>query len=164
MKKINFVCPVPIDQQPIYEYEQLKASTFFYWTTDNNKPYYTRLLILLLTNYIVTILLGHFQFHMGVSGLKTLALESLIGFSFIILFFLRLYLGWRYVYRRLKQATITYEESGWYDGQTWVKSPDVLIKDILVADYKLLPVIKRLEMTLGFLLLYFGWVYLALNS
>jgi hypothetical protein len=163
MKKINLSCPVPIDQQPIYEYEKLKNSTVFSWTTDRDKQYYTKIVTLILTNYIVAALFGNFRFPIDFDSFKSLALDSLIGISFVILFFLRIYMGWRYVYNRLKKATITYEESGWYDGQTWIKSPDVLMKDIIIADYMLLPVLKRLEMTLGFLLLYFGCVYLSLN-
>lgn len=164
MKKINLSCPVPIEQQPMYEYEKLKVSTFFSWTTENNKPYYVRLLFLLLTNYLATAILGHFKFPVDLNSLKNLAFESLIGISFIILFFLRLYMGWRYVYDRLKKATITYEESGWYDGQTWVKSTEVLMKDTLIANYMVLPIIQKLEITLGCLLLYFGCVYLSINS
>ena len=34
------------------------------------------------------------------------------------------------------QATVAYEESGWYDGQIWVKTPEILIKDKLAGQYK----------------------------
>jgi len=33
--------------------------------------------------------------------------------------------GWSYVGDRLLSAVIPYEESGWYDGQMWVKPPEV---------------------------------------
>ena len=42
-------------------------------------------------------------------------------------------------------ATVTYEESGWYDGQTWVKTNEVLIQDRLIGIYEVLPVINRLR-------------------
>lgn len=35
--------------------------------------------------------------------------------------------GWSYVGDRLLSAVIPYEESGWYDGQMWVKPPEVSI-------------------------------------
>lgn len=35
--------------------------------------------------------------------------------------------GWSYVGDRLLSAVIPYEESGWYDGQMWVKPPEVRI-------------------------------------
>ncbi|KAI7999689.1 hypothetical protein LOK49_LG09G02193 [Camellia lanceoleosa] len=50
------------------------------------------------------------------AGTGTLFLVSLIV--------LRIYLGWSYVGDRLLSAVIPYEESGWYDGQMWVKPPE----------------------------------------
>ena len=38
MKKVNSSCPIPIEQQPIYEYNNLKHSTFFFWTTEDLSP------------------------------------------------------------------------------------------------------------------------------
>lgn len=38
--------------------------------------------------------------------------------------------GWSYVGDRLLSAVIPYEESGWYDGQMWVKPPEVSILSI----------------------------------
>lgn len=33
--------------------------------------------------------------------------------------------GWSYVGDRLLSAVVPYEETGWYDGQMWVKPPEV---------------------------------------
>lgn len=33
--------------------------------------------------------------------------------------------GWSYVGDRLLSAVVAYEETGWYDGQMWVKPPEV---------------------------------------
>lgn len=33
--------------------------------------------------------------------------------------------GWSYVGDRLLSAVVPYEETGWYDGQLWVKPPEV---------------------------------------
>ena len=51
-----------------------------------------------------------------------------------------------YIYNRLMNATITYEESGWYDGQTWIKTNMVLQQDRLVGTYEVLPLINRLRL------------------
>lgn len=56
--------------------------------------------------------------------------------------------GWSYVGDRLLSAVIPYEESGWYDGQMWVKPPEVLARDRLLGAYKVKPVIKMLKQTL----------------
>ena len=74
------------------------------------------------------------------AGTGTLFLVSLIV--------LRIYLGWSYVGDRLLSAVIPYEESGWYDGQMWVKPPEVLARDRLLGSYKVKPVIKMLKQTL----------------
>lgn len=35
--------------------------------------------------------------------------------------------GWSYVGDRLLSAVVPYEETGWYDGQMWVKPPEVCL-------------------------------------
>ena len=61
---------------------------------------------------------------------------------------LRLYLGWFYIFNRLVTENVVYEESGWYDGQTWRKPTEVLDRDRLIATYQVNPVLKRLQKTL----------------
>lgn len=73
---------------------------------------------------------------------------------FLALTLLRLYLGWSYVRDRLLKETIFYEESGWYDGQTWKKPPEVLMRDRLLVSYQIQPILKRLKRTFGVLLLF----------
>jgi hypothetical protein len=46
-----------------------------------------------------------------------------------------MYLGWAYVGNRLLSATVEYEETGWYDGQVWVKTPEVLARDRLLGSF-----------------------------
>lgn len=45
-------------------------------------------------------------------------------------------------------ATVEYEETGWYDGQTWVKTPQVLMRDRLMSNYTVKPALARLKRTL----------------
>lgn len=49
---------------------------------------------------------------------------------------LRIYLGWAYVGDRLLSAAVEYEETGWYDGQLFVKPPEVLARDRLLGSYE----------------------------
>lgn len=70
---------------------------------------------------------------------------ALFGVAFILL---RLYLGWSYVGNRLLSAVVPYEETGWYDGQLWVKPPEILARDRLLGAYKVKPVMSRLKKTL----------------
>ena len=48
------------------------------------------------------------------------------------------------------EATVPYEESGWYDGQVWIKPPEILLQDRLIGTYEIYPGLKRLEKTFAF--------------
>ena len=60
-------------------------------------------------------------------------------------------MGWNYVKNRLKSDRIFYEESGWYDGQTWLKPEAMLDRDRLVVSYEIDPIFVRLRNTYGLL-------------
>ena len=60
----------------------------------------------------------------------------------------RIYLGWNYVGTRLMSAAIEYEETGWYDGQIFVKPNEVLTRDRLLGLYEVKPIIAKLRGTL----------------
>lgn len=80
--------------------------------------------------------------------LQVLAASS-IGSGFITLVLvLRLYLGYSHVSSRLLSATVEYEESGWYDGQVWVKTPQMLMRDRLLGTYQVKPTLEKLKRTL----------------
>lgn len=64
---------------------------------------------------------------------------------------IRLYLGWSYVVKRLMSATVFYEESGWYDGQIWVKPSEILLKDRFIGLYEVFPLLNKIKNTLSFL-------------
>jgi hypothetical protein len=61
------------------------------------------------------------------------------------------------------EATFPYEESGWYDGQIWIKPPEVLIQDRLIGTYEIYPGLSLLYLTLIFLSVLF-FVILTLLS
>lgn len=72
----------------------------------------------------------------------------------------RLYIGWNYIKERLSKACIEYEESGWYDGQIWIKPRKILKQDRLICYYKVIPILKRLEKTIIYLLIVFSLIFL----
>ena len=47
------VCPVPAEQQPLNEYQELKESWFFRWATLGLRSYLTPILILWLLSWLV---------------------------------------------------------------------------------------------------------------
>ena len=61
---------------------------------------------------------------------------------------LLIYNNWSYVRDRLLSATVEYEETGWYDGQVYVKDPEMLARDRLLGTYTVRPIVERLRKTL----------------
>jgi hypothetical protein len=66
-----------------------------------------------------------------------------------LLVLVQLYVGWAHVGGRLQQKTVPYEESGWYDGQLWVKPEEISNRDRLIVDYQVKPVLQRIRKTIG---------------
>nr|YP_010851044.1 hypothetical protein Ycf36 [Aphanocladia stichidiosa]WGH13989.1 hypothetical protein Ycf36 [Aphanocladia stichidiosa] len=137
-------CPVPFDQQPLNEYLALKESFLFSWSMSTNKSFIVNLFYIFISLFVV------FSIFLIVctntNNLSQFFLLDLI-FSNVVIFFLfiRLYLGWSYVVKRLMSATVFYEESGWYDGQVWIKTSDYLIQDRLIGIYQVKPSIVRIK-------------------
>ncbi|XP_077233762.1 DUF1230 family protein (DUF1230) isoform X1 [Tasmannia lanceolata] len=140
---------VPFEQRPVNEYSSLKDGPLYSWGELSPGAFFLRLGGLWLVTFTVLgapIAAASFNpsrdplRFMLAAGTGTLFLVSLVV--------LRIYLGWSYVGDRLLSAVIPYEESGWYDGQMWVKPPEVLARDRLLGSYKVKPVIKLLKQTL----------------
>nr|YP_009546034.1 hypothetical protein Ycf36 [Glaucocystis incrassata]ASQ40095.1 hypothetical protein Ycf36 [Glaucocystis incrassata] len=143
------ICPVPLEQRPLHEYLSLRNSCFFCWATQDGKKYISYLFIIWCIGWIITICIYSTTFLFFVNPLN-LFLKGCIGASLLLsLNIVRLYLGWSYVGQRLLSATVRYEESGWYDGQIWIKSPEVLIQDRLIGIYQVNPLLNRLRRSLG---------------
>jgi hypothetical protein len=142
---MNRQCPVPKYQRPLTEYNDLKNSFTFSWTKEKSYPFNKTLsaffiILVFFTSIVVTN--SHEPEKNEITSFLQITSSALGIFN---LWILRLYLAWKYIYDRLMNATVSYEESGWYDGQTWVKTNEVLIQDRLIGTYEVLPVIDRLR-------------------
>ncbi|MBD2453090.1 CGLD27 family protein [Nostoc sp. FACHB-87] len=140
-------CPVPIDQQPLNEYEELRTSWLFRDCTLNWREYLTNIAWIWGFSWLVSGPVAAASFppqkyaaHFVLCG----AAGASLGVIFVLL---RMYLGWRYVRDRLYSTTVFYEESGWYDGQTWIKPQEVLARDRLIVTYEIKPILQRLQFT-----------------
>lgn len=60
-----------------------------------------------------------------------LILHQYVAGAFVVvaIAIIRIYLGWQYIGNRLLSAAVEYEETGWYDGQVYIKPPEVLARD-----------------------------------
>lgn len=140
---------VPREQRPVNELQQLKDTPLLAWATLDLPQYAQRLLILYGG---VFLLLG------GPIAAQTFdpldqPLEFFLSGStgsllVVAVAALRIFLGWKYVGDRLLTASLEYEETGWYDGQVFVKPPEVLTRDRLLGTYEVKPVLARLRTTL----------------
>ncbi len=149
------VCPVPTEQQPINEYQELKESWFFSWATLDSQGFIKPIAILWTLSWLVAGPVAATSFHIAKHPAQFLIFGSAGAMVIPLLALLRLYLGWVYVCDRLSKATIFYEESGWYDGQEWTKPEEVLQRDNLIVSYQLKSVLQRLKMTFGVILALF---------
>ncbi len=146
------VCPVPAEQQPLNEYQDLRESWFFRWGVVPLRAYLTTIAWVWGLSSLISVPVAAASFP-PLKYPTHFALSAAAGSGLIVLFLLvRLYLGWVYVRDRLRNETISYEESGWYDGQMWQKTPTMLSQDRLVADYQVKPILQRLHRTFGVLL------------
>nr|YP_009504567.1 hypothetical protein [Cyanophora sudae]AWW13677.1 hypothetical protein [Cyanophora sudae] len=153
-------CPIPTEQQPLNEYQILNNSFLFYWPSQKFEIYLFYLSIVYLLGFLLTLTIV-LNNGFNLSKPLDIILNAIMGGNFILILDLcRLYLGWSYICQRLLSATVSYEESGWYDGQVWVKPSEVLIKDRLVGIYQVRPILDRLKQTLGFIFLFLGFLVL----
>ena len=141
----NTFCPVPIEQQPINEYQELKESWFFSWVTLTKWEFARKLAWIWVISLIISAPISAASFPPE-KALFIFFLSSSLGSAlFVAVTLIRLYLGWSYIGDRLKKTKITYEESSWYDGQIWEKPVEFYYRDQLIFKHQVEPMLKRLQ-------------------
>lgn len=138
-------CPVPPEQRPLREYEQLLESWFFVWPAHNFRELVRPLATswLLLAPLTVLVASGSWVMRHHPTQLVLAGLVAAVALPILLL--VRQWLGWTYVHRRLLSERVEYEESGWYDGQVWEKPLAWRQQDLLVAQHQVQPVLRRLQ-------------------
>ncbi len=139
-------CPVPREQQPTNEFIELSKSIIFSW------PKTKKSLILVLTKFwlgafILFLIISSGSIYFKTSLLKYVLLSFFSSLSIPFLVSIKLYLGWKHVFKRLTSEKVEYEESGWYDGQVWVKPITLKEKESLIASIEVKPILKNLIQT-----------------
>ena len=136
-------CPVPEEQQPTNEYIELSKSIIFSWPKTKKS-----LIIVLIKFWLVTFVLflvissGSIYFKSAI--FKYILISFFSSLSIPLLVSLRLYLGWNHVFKRLTSERVEYEESGWYDGQVWIKPLFLKEKESLIATVQVKPILNNL--------------------
>ena len=144
MNNSEYICPVPRDQRPLNEYKKLKESSGFFKCIQDKNTYFKYLSYISLVSFLFSLLLLKVS-SFSVNDSKYLLICSTVGTIFITTFLcLRYYLGWQYIYSRLMEATVSYEESGWYDGRVWEKPIVLKEKESLIASIEVKPILQNL--------------------
>ncbi len=137
-------CPVPPEQRPLQEYEQLRDSWFFAWPASGGLALLRALLKAWLIALGPCLLVASGSIPLRHDPPRLVAAASVAAVLLPLLLLLRQWLGWRYVHRRLISERVEYEESGWYDGQVWEKPLSWRQQDLLVARHQVAPVLTNL--------------------
>ena len=136
-------CPVPKEQQPTNEFIALSKSTIFSW------PKTKKSLILVLSKFwlstfVLFLIISSGSIYFKTSLIKYILLSFFSSLSIPLLISIRLYLGWNHVFKRLLSERVEYEETGWYDGQVWIKPLILKQKESLIASTEVKPILKNL--------------------
>ena len=150
MNKI--ICPVPLNQRPLNEFNSIRNSWIISWPFLERIIFYRKLTFswLIITPVCLTISYGSDYLKNNIFELILLSLTASIFFPVLLL--IRQWLSWLYIYKRLNSENIEYEESGWYDGQTWEKPIDWRAKDLLIAQHQIKPILNHLKVIIVLLI------------
>tara|TARA_B100001248_G_scaffold224816_1_gene182164 strand:- start:19 stop:513 length:495 start_codon:yes stop_codon:yes gene_type:complete len=136
-------CPVPREQQPTNEFIELSKSKIFSWPKTKKTLFYVLIKFWIVT-FALFLIISSGSIYFKSSILKYTLLSFFSSTSIPILISLRLYLGWNHVFKRLNSERVEYEESGWYDGQVWLKPLVLKEKESLIASVEVKPILKNL--------------------
>ena len=142
-------CPVPKDQRPASQLAELQDSLLLGWGGKELGGYVARLTALGSFFYFVLAYpIASYSYDPATQPFETVVCALSGSFVAVATFALLIYNNWSYVRNRLLSATVEYEETGWYDGQTYVKDPEMLARDRLLGTYVVRPIVERLRKTL----------------
>lgn len=142
-------CPVPVEQQPINEYQDMRESWYYSWGSRDLAGYLKPIVVLWLLSWLFAGPTAAASFHPAKEPLLFGLSAAMGAFTLPLLALIQLYIGWVHVGGRLRQPSVPYEESGWYDGQIWQKPEDIVSRDRLIVDYQVKPILQRIQKTFG---------------
>ena len=136
-------CPVPREQQPTNEFIELSKSAIFSWPKSKKSLIFV-LIKFWIGAFIIFLVISSGSVYFKSSILRYILLSFFTSLAIPLLISIRLYLGWNHVFKRLNSEKVEYEESGWYDGQVWIKPLVLKEKESLIASIEVKPILKNL--------------------
>ena len=145
MNKI--ICPVPLNQRPLNEFNSIRNSWIISWPLLEKSIFYRKLIYSWILIMPISLIISYGSNYLKNNILALIFISLTASLLFPILLLSRQFLSWIYIYKRLNSENIEYEESGWYDGQTWEKPIDWRAKDLLIAQHQVKPILNHLKTT-----------------
>ena len=139
-------CPVPRNQQPTNEFIELSKSKIFSWPK-TKKSLIVVLIKFWIAAFVIFIVISSGSIYFKTSIFKYILISFFSSLSIPLLIIIRLYLGWKHVFKRLTSERVEYEESGWYDGQVWIKPLVLKEKESIIATIEVKPILENLIQT-----------------
>ena len=150
MNKI--ICPVPQNQRPLNEFNNISNSWIISWPLKPKWIFYKKLIYSWFFISPVSLTISYGSEYLKNNIIELIIVSFTASIVFPILILTRQWLSWIYIYKRLNSENIEYEETGWYDGQTWEKPIDWRAKDLLIAQYQIKPILNHLEVIITILI------------
>ncbi len=141
----NEYCPVPKDQIPSVEFQTLCNDWFFNKVVKQRSDFLKLIVVLWFSSLPFFYVIAQGSYVLQKDIIHCLFFIMIGSLLLPILLSLRQLLSWRYIYNRLIDKVIKYEETDWHDGQKWLKNEDMKSKDLLIGLYEVQPIIKYLE-------------------
>ena len=139
----DYKCPVPKEQQPTNEFIELTKSKIFSWPK-SKKSLASILIKFWIATFFLFLVISSGSVYFKTSIFKYILISLFSSLAVPLLISLRLYLGWNHVFKRLNSEKVEYEESGWYDGQIWIKPLKLKEKESLIASIEVKPILRNL--------------------
>ena len=150
MNKI--ICPVPHNQRPLNEFNSIRNSWIISWPFLEKSIFYKKLIFSWLLITPISLIISYGSDYLKNNIIELTFISFTASLAFPILLLIRQWLSWVYIYKRLNSEKIEYEESGWYDGQTWEKPVDWRAKDLLIAQHQIKPILNHIKVIMMLLM------------
>ncbi len=161
----KIICPVPPNQRPLNEFNSIMNSWIISWPFLEKNIFYRKLTFSWLSIIPISLTISYGSDYLKNNIHELIAISLTASLAFPILLLIRQWLSWSYIFKRLNSENIEYEESGWYDGQTWEKPISWRAKDLLIAQHQIKPILNHLEVLIVLLIsvIIFSLLYILLG-
>ncbi len=145
--------PVPNEQIPLQEFIELSSSFFFSWPKKGILIFLQKLILYWFLTLPIFLIISNGSYSIKGDVVKIMAISFISSLSVPLAILIRQFLGWNYIFTRLRSHYIFYEESDWHDGQVWKKPETWQIRDNLIATQEVAPILSLIKNITIFLLI-----------